>query len=58
MHGFDALGTLDVDPPLLEFYLDVDLEALHAEEVVAVPQQRELVQGDAGEAERTLSDLE
>ena len=58
MHGLRALRAPDVDPPLLQLNLDVALQASQAGQVVAVPQQGELIDGDHDETQGALPDLQ
>jgi hypothetical protein len=57
MHWLHALWALDICPSLLKFDLCVDLETVEAEEVRAVAQKGEKVQGVSRQAERTLAHL-
>ncbi len=52
-----TLRTFDVGPSLLQLYLDVALQAVQAEQVVAVAQQRKLAQGDRQQTQGTFADL-
>ena len=58
VEGLWALRTLDVDPALLQLDLDVDLEAVHARQMGAVPEEREVVHSGGRHAKRALTNLE
>lgn len=57
MEGFDTLRTPDVDSTFLELNFDVDLQAIETEQVRAIPQNRELFQGQTDQAQGTLAHL-